>query len=364
MDLETLHTKLVAELDTSEAVRAAFTDHPRHRFIPDVVWPDVQGLPLIRTQAPERWAAYVYDDGAVITQANDGGSGLTNAASSSSSAPQLMADMIAAAGVEPGMRVLEIGTGTGWNAAILSSLVGPTGHVTSVEIDADVAARAGSRLAGTGVRVVNSSEPPSGESYDVLIATCAVRRVPVAWLDCVDHGAVLVVPWAAYAHGGPTPVTALRKTGEADAEGPMVRDASFMRDRTQREPGQSFPGVGQDPEGEATFPIGSDELITRDLLTRLALACPGVHTAVGGRPWKDGRARIVAVGDARGWAWIWPDGGVTSGGRPSALEAFTAAFTNLEGAGWPELSAFSLSASARSGVCTVRSSSGSWEHRA
>ena len=86
--MDDLHSRLVARLDTSETVRAAFADHPRHRFIPDLVWPDIQGSPLIRSADPERWAAYVYAGDPVVTQANDGGSGAINHPSSSSSAPK------------------------------------------------------------------------------------------------------------------------------------------------------------------------------------------------------------------------------------------------------------------------------------
>ncbi|MFI6578779.1 rRNA adenine N-6-methyltransferase family protein [Nocardiopsis sp. NPDC050513] len=363
-DLDDLHTRLVERLDTTDTIRAAFAGHPRHHFIPDLIWPDVQGLPLPRRRNPQRWAECVYSDGFVVTQANDGGSGLVNTPSSSSSAPQVMADMIEAASVSPGMRVLEIGTGTGWNAAILDSLVGPTGSVTSLEIDPDVAARARRVLAGTRVDVVHGTQPPPGSVFDAVIATCAVRRLPLAWLVCLDGGSTLVVPWAPYPEGGPTPIAALRKTGQASATGPVVRDAAFMRDRTQRQGGPSFPGVGQAAETTARFPLGSDDLIGRDLLTRLMLACPGIHVAVGGRPWKDGRARLVAVGDARSWAWIWPDASVTGGGGTTALKTFTAAYAALDEADWPPLDAFTVDVDAQRGVCVVRSGAGSWEHRA
>ncbi|MEV2275784.1 rRNA adenine N-6-methyltransferase family protein [Nocardiopsis sp. NPDC049922] len=361
-DLDDLHARLVERLDTTDTIRAAFADHPRHHYIPDLIWPDIQGLPLLRRQNPRRWAECVYSDGFVVTQANDGGSGLVNTPSSSSSAPQVMADMIEAANIAPGARVLEIGTGTGWNAAILDSLVGPTGSVTSLEIDPDVAFRARALLAGTRVDVVHGTQPPPGTVFDAVIATCAVRRLPITWLDCLDRGSTLVVPWAPYTEGGPTPIAALRKTGHASAAGPVVRDAAFMRDRTQRQGGPSFPGVGQAPDTAARFPLGSDDLIGRDLLTRLVLACPGIHVAVGGRPWKGGRARLVAVGDAQSWAWIWPDASVTGSDKTTALETFTAAYAALDEAAWPPLDAFTLDVDAQRGVCVVRSKVGSWEH--
>lgn len=252
-DLDALHAGLVEGLDTGERIRAAFAAHPRHRFIPDLIWPDALSLPLIRSDAPERWARIVYTDDAVTTQANDGGGGPRNDPSSSSSAPKIMVDMIAAAGVEEGMRVLEIGTGTGWNAAILSTLVGDKGSVTSVEIDSGIADAARRRLTGTGVRVLTAALPPGDDVYDAVIATCAVPRVPAEWLDAAAHSASIVLPWSPDAASHSTPITALTKESATRASGPFVREAAFMRDRSQRPGDVPFPGLGRTPIESLTF---------------------------------------------------------------------------------------------------------------
>ncbi|SHK19370.1 Protein-L-isoaspartate O-methyltransferase [Nocardiopsis flavescens] len=362
-DLDRAHALLTERLDTTDEIRAAFSSHPRHGYIPDVIWPDAVGDALDRAEDPERWAARVYTDDYVTTQADDGGTGPVNIPTSSSSAPQLMADMLRAAEIEPGMRVLEIGTGTGWNAAILSTLVGPTGSVTSVEIDPGVAAHARERLAGTGVKVVTGTDPGGPEVFDALIATCAVQRLPLAWVERVGDGARLVVPWAPYPEGGPTPVAALRRTGPATAAGPLVRDASFMRDRGQRGARRRFPGNGEEATDRTTFPEGSRDLLRNDRLTRLVLTCPELYIAVGGRPWKDGTAPVVAVGEGGDWAHILPDGSATCNGT-RALTTLTEAYTTLDDAGWPGLDTFTLEADAESGAHTLRSRLGTWEHPA
>ncbi|MEU3022090.1 methyltransferase domain-containing protein [Nocardiopsis alba] len=359
MNMDDLHARLVERLDTSETLRAAFADHPRHRFIPDLVWPDIQGLPLIRSADPERWAAYVYDDDAVVTQANDGGSGAINHPSSSSSAPQVMADMIAAARIEPGMRVLEIGTGTGWNAAILTSLVGPTGSVTSLEIDPKVARHARDRLSGAAVRVVEGATPPEGV-YDAVIATCSAHRVPDDWTRHLDEEGLLVLPWAPYEAGGPTPVAALA----GGRSGSFVRDGSFMRDRGQRVPRQRFPGMDREVERKGTLPYGSQDLLDQDLLTRLVLAAPELMVSVGVRPWTEGTAPIVALSAEDSWAYIWPDGSTTGGGPRDLPRELDRAYSELDGAGRPELSEFTLEVSPDHGTHTVRSGPlGPWQHR-
>ncbi len=362
-NLDRMHAELVRRIDTTDTIRAAFADHPRHHYIPDLVWPDPQGLPLIRGTNPKRWATYVYDDDAVVTQANDGGSGLINTPSSSSSAPQLMADMIGAAGIEPGMRVLEIGTGTGWNARILDSLVGPTGHVTSLEIDPNVAEHAVNRLAGSRVKVVHGTEVPGTDVYDAVLATCAVTRVPAEWIARVGLDAPIVVPWGPYSGSHASPVAALRKTGAKSASGPFVCEAFFMRDRTQRVPLGGFPGMGRDSEATRVVPFTSDGLIEDDLLTRIMIMLPGVRVGVGGRPFSGGHGLIVYMGTPdSSWAYVWPDGSTHSGGPTPLVERLHEVYGLLSGEGWPALGKFSLEVEPPEEVCRVRAPFGAWEH--
>ena len=131
---------------------------PRHAFIPDTVWvknprhwPTL--LPLHRDDDPARWLALAYGDDAVITQVDDGhpeGPGLAGAMqTSSASAPDIVAVMLAALDVHPGHQVLEIGTGTGYNAALLAQRLGAE-HITSIEVDPDVAVQARTALSETG----------------------------------------------------------------------------------------------------------------------------------------------------------------------------------------------------------------------
>ncbi|MBR8745089.1 methyltransferase domain-containing protein [Nocardiopsis sp. MG754419] len=340
-DLEALHAALVERLETDEAIRRAFAVHPRHHFVPDMIWPDALGLPLFRTSDPDRWACSVYGGDAVTTQANDGESGPRNEPSSSSSAPQVMADMIAAARIEEGMRVLEIGTGTGWNAAVLASLVGRKGAVTSVEVDPRVAAHARERLIATGVDVRTANGPPVGEVFDAIIATCAVTRVPDTWSAALVENGPLVLPWSPRPDVRSTPVVALTKRA-GRLRGAFLREATFMRDRTQRVEHPPFPGLGRTPGPAGVVSVGSVEMIGAGNLPRLQLMMPGVRLGAGVRPFQGGHGRIVWMGDGEAWAYVWPDGSVTGEGERALGRESAEAHRLLADAGVDGMGAFTL----------------------
>jgi hypothetical protein len=117
------------------SVRRAFLAEPRERYVPEIA--ELDGLEA------------VYRPEAALVTARD----RNGAALSSSSAPGVMAPMLEALQLRPGLRVLEIGAGTGYNASLLKRLVGEDGSVTSIEVDARIARQARSHLAAGGHRV-------------------------------------------------------------------------------------------------------------------------------------------------------------------------------------------------------------------
>jgi protein-L-isoaspartate O-methyltransferase len=166
----------------------AFAAVPRHRFIPDTIWvTDGAGLvPLHRCEDPQEWLRRAYGPAAVITQVDDGhpaGPGERgHYITSSASQPGVVALMLAALDAEPGMRVLEIGTGTGYNAALLAHRLSAQ-NITSVEIDPVLADHARRALTATGYPVTvitgdGADGYPPHAPYDRIIATAAVQQVP------------------------------------------------------------------------------------------------------------------------------------------------------------------------------------------
>jgi protein-L-isoaspartate(D-aspartate) O-methyltransferase len=102
--------------------------------------------------------------------------------------------------VQPGHRVLEIGTGSGYSTALLAELTGPTGSVLSIDFDPEMTERATRLLAdaGYGHVVLVAADGREGWAayapFDRVIAWAAMTWVPQAWCEQTRTGAVLVVP--------------------------------------------------------------------------------------------------------------------------------------------------------------------------
>ncbi len=181
-DATVLRDQLVSGLeqalpDIGPAILRAFRLVPRHLFVPD------SGL------------AEAYRDDVIFTKSQDGIS------LSASSAPSIMAEMLELLDVRPGQRVLEIGAGTGYNAALLDEITGPAGQVVTLDIDEDVvwAARAHLRSAGRAERILLKCSDgalgwPDGTPYQRIIVTVGVWDIPRAWFDQLAPGGRLVVP--------------------------------------------------------------------------------------------------------------------------------------------------------------------------
>lgn len=102
--------------------------------------------------------------------------------------------------VRPGQVVLEIGTGTGLTGALLAELVGPSGHVVSVDIDPALTGRAAELHAERHVSNItlvtgdgNQGAPGHGP-FNVIIAWATPTVIPWAWLDQAEPGAVICTP--------------------------------------------------------------------------------------------------------------------------------------------------------------------------
>ncbi|WP_329522084.1 rRNA adenine N-6-methyltransferase family protein [Spirillospora sp. NBC_01491] len=214
---------------------------PRESFVPDTIWVPVEGSgwmrPLHREDEPDGWTEQVRADRSVVIQVDDGAVGKGVWPTSSSSAPHVMADMLDALDLHAGMRVLEIGTGSGYNAALLAELAGAE-NVTTVEVDPSLAGHARRALdrAGYPVTVVTGDGMlghPDHAPYDRIIVTAAVREVPYAWVEQARPGGVILVPWVATFHPD-EPLARLEVGPDGTAEGRFGGPGWFMPLRSQR----------------------------------------------------------------------------------------------------------------------------------
>ena len=180
-DIEQLHQGLVDQLKQRECltdprVEAAFRAVPRHLFLP--------------TLSPEE----VYRDEAIPTKM------LNGTAISSSSQPAIMAIMLEQLQLQPGQRILEIGAGTGYNAALLAHIVGETGQVVTIDIDEDIVTDARTHLAQTGferAKVIcadgGNGYPPLAP-YDRIILTVGAGDITPAWREQLKADGLLLLP--------------------------------------------------------------------------------------------------------------------------------------------------------------------------
>ena len=178
----------------SPAVLDAMRRVPRASFVPP-------GTPETETHAIDRAVALAYEDGA-------------RRATSTVSAPVIVATMLELLALRPGLRVLEIGTGSGYNAALLASLVEDASSVTTVDIDERLVVAARSRLAALGWSGVTAvagdgwEGVAGGAPYDRIVATVGVSDVAPAWIAqlAASRDAFLLLPLH---HGGVHPIMRL-----------------------------------------------------------------------------------------------------------------------------------------------------------
>lgn len=176
-----LRARMVHELQrqhrlSDPRVAAAMRAVPRHVFVPHVE------------------AATAYSDQAIPTH------WLNGLPTSSASQPAIVAAMLELLDPLQGASILEIGSGTGYNAALLAELVGPSGRVVSVEIQPEVASEAAAHLVAVGLENVEvvCADGFEGHAarrpYDRIIVTAGASDLAPAWVDQLARGGRLVLP--------------------------------------------------------------------------------------------------------------------------------------------------------------------------
>ncbi|WP_262058097.1 methyltransferase domain-containing protein [Streptomyces sp. STR69] len=278
--------------DADPGWRAVFEAVPRHLFVPyyyvgvqgghERLW---AGSPDPRVR--ERWLRGVYADAPLATRLRDG------ELVSSSSQPSLMARMLVELGVTDGSRVLEIGAGTGYNAALLAHRLGD-GLVTTVDLEPEITESARAHLADAGYHPTvvtgdGARGAPEHAPYDRIIATCALPSVPPAWLAQCSPGARVLAPLA-------TGLIALTVRDAEHAEGTFLDTAAYF---------VPLRGTGPAPADEIPHRPGDHELLRFLFTLTHGTLDPRDAHELWDREGRPGRERYgVTVADGRVRAWL------------------------------------------------------------
>ena len=233
---------------TDPAWRAAFAQVPRDLFVLDDA-DEAAGADFPPGgpggEEDRRWRmrrlAGAYADRPIATRVVGG------ELVSSSSQPSLMALMCQALEVRDGDRVLEIGAGTGYNAALLAHRLGPDA-VTTVDLEPEITAAARAHLDAYGTEAARSVAVVTGDGalghpprapYDRIMATCELPSVPAAWpAQCVPGGLVLA-PLA----GG---LVALTVAGPDRAQGRFLHTPAYFVPLRGAHAGRGRRGLGEE----------------------------------------------------------------------------------------------------------------------
>ncbi|UGQ12869.1 hypothetical protein LO772_04410 [Yinghuangia sp. ASG 101] len=225
------------------------------------------------------------------------------------SQPAIVALMLEQLDVRAGQRILEIGTGSGYNTALLAELTGPGGRVTSVEVDAALVPGAAARLAelapgdGTPLDLRHGDGwlgVPDAAPYDRLHSTIGVDDLPPAWSGQLADGGLLVAPL--WLRPGLELSAALRR------DGPLLRSVSvtpcgFLQLRGPHAPASHTRVLGPD------LAVVGDSLGARDAeLIRTLIDTPGVDRGPCPEP-ADPRWWGLSLTDPRAVLFVGPRSG-------------------------------------------------------
>lgn len=357
-DPATAHARMVdrlvaaGELRTEPWIRA-FRAVPRHLFLPRFFWPTPTGdWAAVEAHDPE-WLDRVYEVASIVTQLDNDrdawsearGAPRPGTPTSSSSDPGLMATMLEALDIRDGHRVLEIGTGTGYNAALLAERLADD-LVTSVEVDPALAeqARRAVHAVGRAPTIVTGdgrAGVPDRAPYDRVIATAGVPTVPTAWIRQTRPGGRILLNLYAELGGGA--LALLTVDGDAAQGKFLPQYGAFMPTRDvqpSRTTQERFTCALRDPAGERRHAeLSADALDDLDFAMLAALLVPGTGWITFTPNGEPPQLWLLADGS---WAMIDTDGITEQRGPRHLADELSAAYALWRELGSPSRDRFGI----------------------
>jgi protein-L-isoaspartate(D-aspartate) O-methyltransferase len=203
--------RIFSRTPISEATAQAYLSTPRHRFVTRYREWGVKEWNQVRTENLEEHAATLYANKPLILFGDD-----DDNVPSTISQPAFVLHMLDLLQLRPGQKVFELGAGSGWNAALMGHLVGPEGHVYSLEIIPEVATMAAGIIETLGIENVHvvaadgGDGYESGAPYDRVIFTAGSYDLPGSFFTQIKDGGLLLV--VIKNEGGGDNLFLLRKT--------------------------------------------------------------------------------------------------------------------------------------------------------
>ncbi|MFF4282875.1 protein-L-isoaspartate O-methyltransferase [Streptomyces kronopolitis] len=229
----------------------------RALFLPDRIWQwdmvDKTSTCTDKTVSASDWYAAADSNTPLVTQWDDGrhtGTAAGGVATSSSSMPSVVYQLLHDLDADDGMNILDVGTGTGETSGALTHRFGPQ-RVTTLEVDRAVSQHAEQRLHAAGLHpTVVVGEGAAGHRrrapYHRVLLTFSLHHLPGALIEQTSTGGLIVAPWGThYSHANA--VARLTVTGNT-ASGHFTRAVEFMESRSQRRP-RIAPSDYVPPEG-------------------------------------------------------------------------------------------------------------------
>jgi protein-L-isoaspartate(D-aspartate) O-methyltransferase len=187
----------------SQPVEDAFAAVPREHFLGPGPWPIFRFWQNGYMATPSADPVYLYTNDLV---------GIDPERHINNGQPSLHAHLLACAAPGEGEHVVHVGAGVGYYSAIMAEMVGPSGHVTAIEYERDLAARAERNLSGyANVSVIqDDGSSASFEPADLIYVNAGTTKPADTWLDRLRDGGRLILPLTTdegFRSAGPGPIS-------------------------------------------------------------------------------------------------------------------------------------------------------------